>query len=521
MEVRKRGSVALLILSFWLAHSQLLLADLDQSLDATCRIRCPDGSTGSGCAFAVAHNYVWVLTAAHVVETSSTVHCEFWRAGHKSTALPGHVHRRSAAYDVAVVLVSVSLFQGVLPEVVPLAPPDFVVRPGETITSAGCAHGAWATGLKGHALGYEGLRLNFTPPPADGRSGSALMDAEGRYIVGVVSARTISGEIYGIASSIQAVYAAFGRPEQRHTALAALKVQQPGRLVPVHGMTNDQFAMTNRSERRDSLGHWSLGFGNSADLPTQCPGSICPGSSDQSRWYLLPYRYRQQFRTQPAPQPAPSPSPSPDGGGGGPWPTLPPESVPAPSPPPSAVSPPELRVEPQVTIDVSPLAEPLTGLAEAQKGLSDAVAAYLEAESRRKAEAEAERKLGAVAPAIGQAGSAALQGNFEGAADTLGESGSIWAMLAELAWTILAPLLGIGAVGYGFGRVIVRAIARALGPNAYSAAKSAIVDWWKDDADSPDEARAKERMAEKIADRTAKKLNGGAKTPAANSGATG
>jgi len=473
MDVRKRFSVAL-ICSFWLAHSQLLLAGLDQSLDAACRIRCADGSTGSGCAFAVAEGKVWVLTAAHVVESANQVACEFWHEGHISQPLAGQVAGRDTAYDVATVVVPIQAFQGVLPKTVPMAPPDFVVRPGATVTSAGCAHGAWATGVKGHALGYSGLNLHFAPPPADGRSGSAIFDRDGRYIVGVVSARTTSGEIHGIASSIQAVYAAFGRPEQRSRAFASLGMELPGRLVPVAGAS--------------------------------CPGGLCPGGSSQPRWYLLPYRYREQFRNQPAP--SPSPSPPPDSGGA--WPTLPPETTPSPSPPPSAVSPPEVRVEPQVTIDVTPLAEPLTGLAEAQQTLSDAVAGYLEAEGQRRAEQEAEKKIGAVSAEVGAAAQQALKGDLSEAADTVGESATIWATLAEVLWSVLAPLFGVGAVGFAFGKVIVRAIARSLGPSAYQSAKQAIADLWKDDNDSPDEARAKQRMAEAAAEATVRKLNGGA-----------
>jgi len=169
---------------------------------------------------------------------------------------------------------------------------------------------------------------------------------------------------------------------------------------------------------------------------------------------------------------------------------------------------------------VAPLAEPLTGLAEAQKGLSDAVAAYLEAETKRKAEAEAEQKVGQVSEQVGAAAQQMLQGNISEAADTVGESATLWATLAEVLWSVLAPLFGVGAVGFAFGKVILRALARALGPSAYDAAKSAVVDWWKDDNDTPEEAKAKQRMAEAAADATVKKLNGGA-AGLANGGAGG
>ena len=181
---------------------------ISDGLEATCRITAPDGSCGTGCAFDRDNGRIYVLTAAHVVGDGSAVRCEFWKQGHQSQPLPGEVVARSKVADAAIVAVPETAFGGRLPTLIPLAPRDYIVRPGETLASVGCANGAWSTGWKGHALGYDGGDLRFVPTPANGRSGSAIFDAEGRRILGIVRART-GDNAEGIATSLQAIYQAF------------------------------------------------------------------------------------------------------------------------------------------------------------------------------------------------------------------------------------------------------------------------------------------------------------------------
>jgi hypothetical protein len=107
--------------------------------------------------------------------------------------------------DAAVIAIGESQFGGLLPPAIPLATRDYQVQPGQTLCSVGCAGGAWSTGWKGHALDYAGDDLRFVPAPASGRSGSALFDAEGERIVGVVRARTLDNG-QGIAVSVQSLY---------------------------------------------------------------------------------------------------------------------------------------------------------------------------------------------------------------------------------------------------------------------------------------------------------------------------
>jgi len=109
------------------AVSQFAHGAMADCHDATCRITAADGGRGTGCCFEQSQGYVYVLTNAHVA-TSSVVQCEFWRAGHQSRPIPGRVIARSTAADAAIVALSQSAFDGVLPMVVPIAARGDIAR---------------------------------------------------------------------------------------------------------------------------------------------------------------------------------------------------------------------------------------------------------------------------------------------------------------------------------------------------------------------------------------------------------
>lgn len=200
------ATIVVLAAMFWsVSISRGAIADC---MDATCRITVPGGGRGTGCVFEINHELVYVLTAGHVVGEAQNVQCEFWRQGHQSQPLAGRVTARSVQADAAVVAVAQSAFGGALPAAVPLAPRDYVIRPGETLTSVGCANGGWSTGWKGHALKQDADELRFVPTPANGRSGSAIFDAEGQHILAIVRARTMD-DAEGIATPVAAIYRAF------------------------------------------------------------------------------------------------------------------------------------------------------------------------------------------------------------------------------------------------------------------------------------------------------------------------
>lgn len=180
-------------------------AGLSGPLDAVCRIQGADGTMGTGCVFEIGQGAVFVLTNRHVAQSRSPLACTFWRAGHESIALRATVLAQSEAVDVALLALRAEQFGGQLPRAIPLAPRGTQLTAGETICSAGCAKGAWATAWKGHVLGYENGHLVFTPPPADGRSGSAICTAAGERIVGLIWGRS-DQESRGYAVSLENLY---------------------------------------------------------------------------------------------------------------------------------------------------------------------------------------------------------------------------------------------------------------------------------------------------------------------------
>ncbi len=234
-------------------------ASLADCIDATCRIRAPDGSTGSGCVFEIGQGTVFVLTNRHVVGQAGSVQCVFWQHGHQSAVIAGQVLVRSGQVDVAVVTVSQSAFGGRLPRVIPIASRGTRLAEGETVTSVGCAKGAWATGFKGHVLGYDGTSLCFTPPPADGRSGSALFDAAGRKIVGLIWGRLEKGRGRGYAVTVENLYRALNFKQTEsgwvHSPLRVLSYTEraqcgPGGCLPLLPYRRYQQQRENERDRQ-------------------------------------------------------------------------------------------------------------------------------------------------------------------------------------------------------------------------------------------------------------------------------
>ena len=174
-------------------------ANVDDHLDAVCRITAGN-SMGSGCVFYIGSDYVYVLTNNHVVTTQKVVGLDFWSTGYQSSRLEGQVLVADPSIDSAVVLVPTGVFGGRLPNAIPLGQPADAPVAGATIVSAGCPGGAWPSAWKGHVLGYTGGDILFVPPVMGGRSGSAILDAEGSKIVGLLWG---TNDEHGIAIGIE------------------------------------------------------------------------------------------------------------------------------------------------------------------------------------------------------------------------------------------------------------------------------------------------------------------------------
>lgn len=200
----------LLAILFLPALSAPLFASLRDCFEATCRITSGP-SCGSGCVFDRSDGYLYVLTNAHVVTRSDTVRCEFWRDGRQSSPVLARVVFRDERADVAVVAVPESVFGGRLPKVIPLSDPATRPESGEPVFSVGCALGNWPTAWIGRLLSASPEETRFLPPPANGRSGSAVFDAEGTRIVGLIFGRDEThGQ--GLAVPLDAIRASLHTP---------------------------------------------------------------------------------------------------------------------------------------------------------------------------------------------------------------------------------------------------------------------------------------------------------------------
>lgn len=256
--------------------------------DAACRVSTASGSVGSGCVFDVNRQWadaVLVLTAAHVLGSEPTAACEFWRAGHQSRKLPAQVLAADRQIDAAILIVPARAFGGILPAAIPLGTAADNPPAGATIRSVGCASGSWATGFEGRVLQNDSRgNLWFVPPPAGGRSGSALTNAAGDRIVGLLQVRAQDNS-HGGATNIATLRARLD--PQIRTAAATFRPHET--LV--------------------------------AYLAAQCgPNQDCQPFGGRA---ILPWNASPR-RQQPAPaQPAP---------GAGPWPTMPLQPAPAPAP---------------------------------------------------------------------------------------------------------------------------------------------------------------------------------------------
>ena len=194
---------------------------VEDAFAAVCRIHSEDG-IGTGTAIAIAGADIVILTNAHVA-TADSVRVEFWRGGFSSPPYAGRTVWRSYSRDpkdgspspprdMALVAVASSQLP-VQPNVIPLGGRDDAPHVGQSIYSLGCAKGQWPSMFQGRVLrlGQQNL-LEFTPPPAPGRSGSPLLSPDGSHVVGLIAwldAEDENGrplkEPYGTAMSINEI----------------------------------------------------------------------------------------------------------------------------------------------------------------------------------------------------------------------------------------------------------------------------------------------------------------------------
>jgi len=160
----------------------------DDYLRAACRIR-GGGSGGSGTCFKIDADYVYVLTARHVVGKTKSFSCEFWIDGKISGKYTGEVVE-VLKVDAAVIAIPVEAFKDSEPPVaipISLTPPDT----DKPIVSVGSPGLRWQKLFEGHITKYPGGKMRygassyeFFPPPVGGQSGAGII--QDRKIVGVL-----------------------------------------------------------------------------------------------------------------------------------------------------------------------------------------------------------------------------------------------------------------------------------------------------------------------------------------------
>lgn len=186
-----------------------LVAQADDSrmvqLDAVCRISTIPVNghleIGTGTVCGINDGYVYILTAGHVVQNQHIVNVECWHNGYITSKLQGQVLVSDMNIDAGMVVVPISVFGSSLPNIIALGDVADLPHPGDVLLSTGCALGEWPSMWRGHVLSYDPAdgRMLFTPVPEQGRSGSAITNASGTKIVGVLIAKT---DKYGVSTRI-------------------------------------------------------------------------------------------------------------------------------------------------------------------------------------------------------------------------------------------------------------------------------------------------------------------------------
>ena len=162
-----------------------VFADLYDAAMATVRVRCGNG-VGSGIVVGANDQAYYALTNAHVADRSVCT-VEFFSEGKMSAQVTGcQTVSRDPQNDVAVVQIDKRKLSGHVPAIIPIDP-AYEMRRGDPICSVGHPHGENPTAFVG---GYVGKTadgsITFRPPPAQGRSGSALFDRDFTRVVGLI-----------------------------------------------------------------------------------------------------------------------------------------------------------------------------------------------------------------------------------------------------------------------------------------------------------------------------------------------
>jgi S1-C subfamily serine protease len=187
-----------------------------KAVHATLRlgVRFGEGSTGSAIVIANKDQYLWALTAQHVVRESAQIEADLYQ----KSVYPARARTQTGVTTVErnpkidVALVKIPIVSEPLPEVLPLIAPG--LRPKhfpQSVLAVGCDDGfipkcfedkIQAKRLVRRPESQSAFFWETVGAPQKGRSGGGLIDAEGR-VIGVCAAR----DGYGYYTHIDEIHA--------------------------------------------------------------------------------------------------------------------------------------------------------------------------------------------------------------------------------------------------------------------------------------------------------------------------
>lgn len=167
--------LALLFL-FFIPTASAKVLTLNEITEASCRVHA-GGAYGTGSCISSDEKYYYVLTNSHVVGGSKTVQVEFFKNGRKTLPLTGNVvwskHSERYAIDFAIIAIDKKVFGKYPPRIIPLAPKDVKID-NKYVASAGCPEARWIVSWEGFVLTNSLEKIDFSPYPLPGQSGSGL-----------------------------------------------------------------------------------------------------------------------------------------------------------------------------------------------------------------------------------------------------------------------------------------------------------------------------------------------------------
>lgn len=187
-----------------------ILTASDELFEANVRIKASDGGIGSGCVYKQVDGQSLIITNHHVAGgKGSRVQVEFWRSGKAQPPVQGKViwdrYKPGSNLDMAVVTVNHTDL-GFVPPLVPMAEQS-LTESGKALGTVGCPEGKWPTGFTATIQGNDRGLIRFSPPPANGRSGSVVLDQRG-LIVGLIAWRDDATST-GLAMPVEIILKAF------------------------------------------------------------------------------------------------------------------------------------------------------------------------------------------------------------------------------------------------------------------------------------------------------------------------